>query len=412
MMTGTPSRSCLDRRTFLGVAAGFAMLPALRARAAPADWAATLEAARGKTIYWHAWGGDPRINDYIGWVTQRAQARFDVTLKHVKVDDTANVVQAVLAEKAAGVVTNGSVDLVWINGENFAAMRQNGLLQAEPWAAGLPNFRFVDTTGKPTTVSDFTIPTDGLEAPWGMAQLVFFHDSAVLADPPRSLRALVEWTKANPGRFTYPAPPDFVGSTFLKQVMVDLAPDTSVLYRPLDPAAFTSASAGVFALLDDMHPHLWRQGRTFPVNYTALRQLMSDGEIDIAFAFNPAAASNAIAAGELPDTVRSFVFDGGTIGNTHFVAIPFNSGAPEAAMVVADFLLSPEAQARKQDPAIWGDPTVLDVAALDGEDAARFAAIDLGPATPTPSELGRALPEPHPSWMEAMEAEWLRRYSA
>ena len=54
-------------------------------------------------------------------------------------------------------------------------------------------------------------------------------------------------------------------------------------------------------------------------------------EVDIAFAFNPAAASNAIAAGELPDTVRSFVFDGGTIGNTHFVAIPFNSGAPEAA---------------------------------------------------------------------------------
>lgn len=402
----------LSRRTFLGAMAAFATLPGWRARAASADWPATLEAARGKTIYWHAWGGDPRINDYIAWVAETVHARFGVTLNHVKVDDTANVVQAVLAEKAAGVATDGSVDLVWINGENFAAMKQNGLLQSEPWADGLPSFRFVDTVGKPTTLSDFTIPTDGLEAPWGMAQLVFFHDSAVLSEPPRSLRTLADWTKANPGRFTYPAPPDFVGSTFLKQAMVDFAADTGPLYRPLDPSAFEVAAAPVFALLDEMHPHLWRQGRTFPVNYTALRQLMSDGEVDIAFAFNPAAASNAIAAGELPDTVRSFVFEGGTIGNTHFVAIPFNSGAPDAAKVVADFLMSPEAQARKQDPAIWGDPTVLDVTALDAADAARFAAIDLGPATPTPAELGKALPEPHPSWMVAMEAEWLRRYSA
>ena len=402
----------MDRRTFLGAAAALAILPAMRARAASADWQATLEAARGKAIYWHAWGGDPRINDYIDWVAQSVEARFGIALTHVKVDDTANVVQAVLTEKAAGVGTGGSVDLVWINGENFAAMKQNGLLQAEPWADRLPSFRHVDTDGKPTTLSDFTIPTDGLEAPWGMAQLVFFHDSAVVAEPPRSLRALADWTKANPGRFTYPAPPDFVGSTFLKQAMVDLAADTGPLYRPLDASAFEAAAAPVFALLDEMHPHLWRQGRTFPVSYTALRQLMSDGEVDIAFAFNPAAASNAIAAGELPDTVRSFVFDGGTIGNTHFVAIPFNSGEPEAAKVVADFLMSPEAQARKQDPAIWGDPTVLDVGRLEPADAALFAALELGPATPTPDELGKALPEPHPSWMVAMEAEWLRRYSA
>ncbi len=413
-MTKTPNRfrTSLDRRSVLFGAAALVMAPSLRAWAAGPDWSATLDAARGSTVYWHAWGGDPQINDYIAWVARTVGERFGIVLNHVKVDDTANVVQAVLAEKAAGVSARGSVDLVWINGENFAAMKQNGLLQPEGWADSIPNFRFVDTAGKPTTLSDFTIPTDGLEAPWGMAQLVFFHDSAVIAEPPRSLRALADWTRENPGRFTYPAPPDFVGSTFLKQAMVDLAADTAPLYRPVETSAFATAAAPVFALLDEMHPQLWRQGRTFPINYTALRQLMSDGEVDFAFAFNPSAASNAIAAGELPETVRSFVFEGGTIGNTHFVAIPFNSGSAEAAMVVADFLMSPEAQARKQDPAVWGDPTVLDVSALQASDAALFAAIDLGPATPTPAQLGKALPEPHPSWMEEMEAEWMRRYSA
>ena len=87
--------------------------------------------------------------------------------------------------------------------------------------------------------------------------------------------------------------------------------------------------------------------------------------------------------------MRSFVFSGGTLGNTHFVAIPFNSDAAAGAMVLADFLMSPEAQARKQDPAVWGDPTVLAVEKLPPEDKARFASLDLGVAT---LAAGRARP--------------------
>ena len=66
-------------------------------------------------------------------------------------------------------------------------------------------------------------------------------------------------------------------------------------------------------------------------------------------------------------------------------------------MVVANFLLSPEAQARKQDVRVWGDPTVLDLKALSPEDAGRFEGLELGPATLPPTALGpvaaRAAPE-------------------
>ena len=58
-------------------------------------------------------------------------------------------------------------------------------------------------------------------------------------------------------------------------------------------------------------------------------------------------------------TVRTFVLDKGTIGNASFVAIPYNSGSSEGAIVVANFLMSPEAQARAQDPNILGYGTVL-----------------------------------------------------
>ena len=138
--------------------------------------------------------------------------------------------------------------------------------------------------------------------------------------------------------------------------------------------------------------------------------MLDDGEIDIAFNFNPAEASAAIANGQLPDTVRTYVFDGGTIGNTHFLAIPFNAAAREGAMVFANFLLSPEAQLRKEDPELWGDPTVLAVDRLPAPWRERFAALDRGPATLTAAQRGTPLLEPHASWMDALEAEWLDRY--
>lgn len=376
----------------------------------PRDWDEVLEEARGGMVYFHAWGGEPRINAYIAWVGEQVQKRYAIALNQVKVDDTSAVVSRVLAEKAAGRDANGAVDLVWINGENFAAMKREGLLRREGWANLLPNWRYVDVDGKPTVERDFTVPTEGLEAPWGMAQLVFMYDSARLDTPPGSAATLLRWARDNPGRFSYPQPPDFLGSTFLKQVLFETAPDPDRLVEPVAEADFDAVTAPLFAYLDDLHPLLWRSGRTFPQNGAALRRLLADNEVDIAFTFNPGDASTAIANHELPDTVRSFVFDGGTIGNTHFVAIPFNANAPAAAMVVANFLMSPEAQARKQDPTVWGDPTVLAMDRLSQADRARFDALNLGVATLSPEELGRTLPEPHPSWTTRLEEAWTARY--
>ncbi|GIL01694.1 MAG: ABC transporter substrate-binding protein [Alphaproteobacteria bacterium] len=376
----------------------------------PSDWPAILAKARGQTVYFHAWGGARNINDYIAWAGDQVKARHGVTVVHVKLDDTANAVAKIVAEKAAGIDAAGSVDLIWINGENFAAMKRRDLLLKPGWAEKLPNWRHVDWRTKPTILVDFTTPTDGLEAPWGMAKLVFFHDTARGLAMPDSFAELVEWAKAHPGRFTYPAPPDFMGSSFLKQALIESAADRSVLAEPAVEGEFEKATAPLFAALDTMHPHLWRGGRTFPKNKEAMRQLLADDEIDIAFAFSPAEASNAIANGELAETVRSFVFSGGTLANTHFVAIPYNAAAREGALVLADFLMSPEAQLRKQDPAVWGDPTVLDTASLPAEYRDAFDRLDLGVATLRPAELGPALTEPHASWMTRLEEEWTRRY--
>jgi putative thiamine transport system substrate-binding protein len=380
----------------------------------PAKWGAVLAEAKGETVYWNAWGGAENINAYVEWTGAELEKRYGVKLVHVKLDDTASAVAKVVAEKAAGKDEGGSVDLIWINGENFASMKKQHLLFSPGWAEELPNWKYVDVEGKPTVRTDFTIPVEGLESPWGMAKLVFTHDTAKTAPAsmPKSARELLDWAKKNPGRFTYPQPPDFIGSSFLKQVASELVADRSVLRKPVDEASFEAVTAPVFAYLDRLNPLLWRGGKTYPQNYPAMKQLLADGEVDIIFAFNPSEASSAIAAGELPDTVRSFTFPGGTLANTHFVAIPYNAAAKAGALVLADFLLSPEAQAHKQDPKVWGDPTVLAMGKLPAVDKARFDALDLGIATLRPDELGPALDEPHPSWMERLETEWKRRYGA
>ncbi|RGP36860.1 ABC transporter substrate-binding protein [Pseudotabrizicola alkalilacus] len=395
----------MHRRHFLIATAALFALPAQ----AQTNWDSILDAAKGQTVYWHAWGGDPKINDFIAFVGGQAQARHGVTIEHVKLASTADAVARVLGERDAGTVTGGAVDLIWINGENFAAMKDQGLLFG-PFAESLPNWPLVDVAGKPAVVTDFTLPTEGYESPWAMAQFVFEYDTARLPEPPRSLNALKDFIIANPGRFTYPQPPDYLGTTFLKQVAYGTLADPSVMQQPLDEATYEATVAPMWDWLDAVTPALWRAGKAYPQNEPALGQLLADAEVDIGFALNPGRASAEIAAGNLPDTVRTFTFEDGTIGNASFVAIPFNAAHQAGAQVVANLLLDPEIQARAQDPDVLGFQTVLDLSSLSDSDRARFYALELGVATLSPADLGPALLEPHGSWMVRIGQDWMQRY--
>ena len=394
----------MSRRQLMALT-GVALSAPLLAQTGP-DWSAILQKARGQTVYFNAWAGSQNINAYLQWAAGEVKQRYGVQLEHVKITDATEVVKRVRNEKAAGKLTDGSVDLVWINGKNFLAMKREQLLFG-PFAETLPSFAYVDVQGKPTTRLDFSEPVEGMEAPWGMAQLTFFADAKRVPNPPRSMAELLAFAKAHQGRVSYPRPPDFHGVTFLKQALLEVNPDHRALYQAVTTEAFTQISVPLWTYLDALHPHLWRAGKQFPQNAAAVRQMMADGELLLAFSFNPNEAANEIAARRLPASVTSYQFNSGTIGNTHFLAIPFNASAKEGAQVLANFLLSPEAQARKADIAHWGDPTVLDLGKLPLPERARFAAQAL------PGQVEKVmptLPEPHGSWVQPLEREWLRRY--
>jgi putative thiamine transport system substrate-binding protein len=392
------------RRQVLLAGASLPWLPS--AHAGAAEWKRIESAARGQTVYFNAWAGSERINAYLQWAGQQLDKQHGVKLEHVKVGDTAEVVKRVRAEKQAGRTGDGSADMVWINGENFLAMKREGLLFG-PFAEALPSYAAVDTAGKPTTRIDFSEPVDGMEAPWGMAQLTFFADAKRVPRPPQSMAELVDFAKRNPGRISYPKPPNFHGTTFLKQVLLETSSDRKPFYAPLVAEQFQALTAPLWTKLDALHPTLWRQGKQFPASNTAMRQMMADGELLITLTFNPNEAANEIAAKRLPESVVSWQPKAGSIGNTHFLAIPFNARAKEGAQVAIDFLLSPAAQARKADIGIWGDPTVLAIERLSPADKALFAQTALPGLV---AQSAPAWPEPHASWVPAIEREWTRRY--
>ncbi|EAS64852.1 ABC transporter substrate-binding protein [Photobacterium angustum] len=366
------------------------------------SWQQIEQKAKGQTVYFNAWGGSQEINDYLKWADKQLQKSYSVTMKQVKVTDIAETTQRLLAEKTAGKNINGGVDLVWINGENFRSMKQHHLLYG-PFTQQLPNWKYVDT--KLPIDQDFSEPTEGYEAPWGVGQLVFIYDTSVLKQPPRSFKELLALAQKYPGKISYPRPPEFHGSSFLKAALLELTDDKKALYQPLSLPAektlFDNVTAPLWQYLDQLHKVAWRGGKQFPAGTAETVQLLDDQQLLLAITFNPNAASAAIENGNLTENAKTYAFKQGALTNIHFLAIPWNASAKEGALVAINFLMSPEAQARKSDTKIWGDPTVLKAEAFS-----QLAE----PYKSQSFELYPSIAEPNPTWLMAIEHEWQKRY--
>lgn len=363
------------------------------------SWQSIQQQASGQTVWFNAWGGDEAVNRYLDWVSGEVKTHYAIDLKIVHLADAADAVKRIQTEQAAGRSRNGSVDLLWVNGENFRTLKEANLLLTG-WAQTLPNWRYVDTR-KPVT-EDFALPTEGAESPWGGAQLTFIARKSSMPTPPADPRALLVYAQQHPGKVSYPRPPDFTGTAFLEQLLLALTAHPEALKKAPDNT-FAQVTAPLWRYLDTLHPLLWREGNDFPPSPARMDTLLASGSLNLSLTFNPAHAQQKVASGELPADSYSFGFSQGMIGNVHFVAIPANASASAGAKVVANFLLSPQAQIRKADPAVWGDPSVL-----DGEKLPTTAAKQL--RTFTPSDTPDVLPEPHAAWVNALEQEWLRRY--
>lgn len=374
------------------------------------DWSQVLKQARGQTVDWYMYGGDSTLNTFVnGYLADRLE-KFGVKVNEVKVTDTSDAINTMLGEKQAGKTTGGSVDAVWVNGENFATG-----MQARLWACGwpreLPNARYVDFSN-PAVTHDFGTPVRGCEAVWQQADSALVYDSAKLrrADV-ASLSALFDWTKKHPGQFTYPAPPDFTGSMVVRTILYDTVGNPAKLAGPFNATTYRSVTPKLWQRLNAIAPSLWRGGSTYPQSQDQVQQLYSNGEIAAFFTYGPGAVADQVRKGLYPDSTREAVPSVGNIANFSFLGIPANAAHRAGALVLANVLedLATQLALYKAEGIYPG----IDLAKTSAEVRQRFAAVPTSPSIlPLPALTRHALPELDPGYVTALEKDWRTRVAA
>ncbi|MGM7701501.1 ABC transporter substrate-binding protein [Pseudalkalibacillus sp. Hm43] len=369
-------------------------------------WEDIEKEAKGSTVNLFMWGGDNGINRYIDeWVAPRLKEDHDVTLKRHPMD-TNEFIQKLQTEKKAGK-DKGTIDIIWINGENFKNAKENKLLLGS-FASKLPNYEEYINQDKNFTKSDMGTNIDGMEAPWGNVQFVMWYDSDKVENPPKNMDELKSFVKEHPGKFTYPNPKDFSGNAFLRHVLYEKTEQNPNLTEKDDPSWLEGEDEAFWKDLKEISPHLWREGKTYPESLSQLDQLYSKGEVWFTLGFNEARGEGLIKDGVFPPSTKSFVLDVGSIGNTHYLSIPFNSPNPAGAMVAINFMESPEAQLAKMNPSMWGEGMVLESDRLPNDIQKELKALDRGDSVLSTKDLEEAyLPELNSTYIDWIKEHWL-----
>ncbi|MEZ4636649.1 MAG: ABC transporter substrate-binding protein [Caldilineaceae bacterium] len=224
--------------------------------------------------------------------------------------------------------------------------------------------------------------------------------------PTHHLRGPARLDRGQPGSIHLSAPPNHVGMGFVRQLFYWAAGSPEPFLGEFDQAVYDEYAPIVWEYLNGIEPYLWREGQTYP-ELAAMANLLANQEIDFAMEYDSSRASTYIRQGIYPDTIRTLVFDTGTIANVSYVAIPYNAANPAGALVLANFLLSPEYQIAITDPEVLGWKMAIDPTRLTADEQTQLAAIEQGIATlPADVLSAAALPESSVGWVDAMETGW------
>lgn len=362
-----------------------------------------VESAKGTTVTFYGWGGDEQLNQWLdNEFASLMKEKYDITMERVPMDID-QVLSQLSGEVQAGQ-EKGSIDMIWINGENFQSAKENNMLYG-PFVDKLPNYNeYIDTESEDVTL-DFAYPIEGFEAPYGKAQIVMIADSAVVTELPTSTEALMEFVKKNPGKVTYPALPDFTGSAFVRNIIYDICGYEQFLTMEADKEVVKEAIEPALEYLRQLNPYLWNQGTTFPNSSTTLDNMFTDGEVLLNMSYDAYGTAIKIENGTYTETTQTFQFDKGTIGNTNFMAIAVNAPNKVGAMVAINEMISPEVQADRYD--VMKVPPVVDYDKLNDAQKEAFDKVDLGKGTiPQEELLKKRLPEMKAELVPIIEEIW------
>lgn len=359
------------------------------------SWEDVKAAASGSTVNFMMWQGSPAVNGYINnYLRPTLKSKYNIDLQ-ITGGQGPEIVQLIMGEKQASVNT-GQVDMVWINGETFFQLRQIDGLWG-PFVKSLPNAAYVNFND-PFIGIDFQQAVNYMEAPWSTTQFALIYDTSKIQKPPSNLEELEDYIKKNPGRFTISN--DFSGMTLLKSFLAELSGSPQGLNGPFEEEKYKKLSAELWSYINKNKKYFWKEGSTFPREHSKMDQMFASGELHISFGFGEGGIDDKVNQGLFPKTTRGYAWDNGTIRNSNYLGITYNSKNKEGAMVAINFMMSPEAQLKKADQDGMDSNTILDSDKLPEVWKTKFETLADRVYGPALKDLEKyAIQEPDPEYM-------------
>ena len=228
------------------------------------------------------------------------------------------------------------VDL--IDGGLSTTLALDGLNQPVSKATA-PNLKHVNT--------DLLKPVKGAAIPYRGSSVVLAYNSSHVSSPPKTLAALLQWIKANPGKFTYNTPNSGGSGYSFAETVVDStlpagtlsAMTTTSEYDPSIESAWKQGLQTLHSLNESMYGN-----GVYPNGNQAVLDLLAKGQIWMAPVWSDQALAG-LKAGTLPSSIKlTQIQNPSFTGGAAYLAVPKTAKHKVVVYKFVNYILSPKAQ--------------------------------------------------------------------
>ena len=232
--------------------------------------------------------------------------------------------------------TNTDYDIVDWSGDDLAKIMskigEESFVKLDK--SKIPNAASVEA--KSAVAQDYAQPYRG-------TTVILAYDSEKVPTPPKTMDELVEWMKANPGRFAYNAPgTGGAGDSFARTSVYNFLPEEAITSG--DEKWVGEWDKG-FEFLKSIHPYMYKSGGSivYPNKNQGTLDLLNQGEIDMCPMWADMLLSQR-AAGTVPAYIKMATIQPSFTGAVQSLLIPNFGSNPDGAYVFIDYMLSDTAQ--------------------------------------------------------------------
>lgn len=262
--------------------------------------------------------------------------QYEVTLQFMLSGTGAQTLADMLTAASKAGQTNTDYDVVDLSGDDLSKLVS--LIGQEQFvkldSSKIPNAASVEA--KSSIATEYCQPYRG-------TTVILAYDSAKVPTPPATMDELVEWMKANPGRFAYNTPgTGGAGDSFARSSVYNFLPEEA--FTSDDEKWVSEWDAG-FDFLKEIHPYMYSSGGSivYPNKNQGTLDLLNQGEIDMCPNWADMVLSQR-ASGEIRDTIKITQIDPALTGSLQSLVIPTFGSNEEGAYAFINYMLSPAAQ--------------------------------------------------------------------